>query len=49
MDLRYFIQKPITISKFADVLAIPSLDIELDNSPEQFLSIFQTSNWAKRK
>jgi hypothetical protein len=30
-DLRYFVQKPVTISKFADVLAIPSLNVELDD------------------
>jgi hypothetical protein len=41
MGLRYFIQKPITISKFANVLAIRSLDVELDNGPSNFYPYFR--------
>jgi hypothetical protein len=40
-DLRYFIQKPITISEFAKLLAIPSLDVELDDSPTNFYPYFR--------
>jgi hypothetical protein len=29
----YFIQRQITFSQFASVLAIPSLDVQLDDSP----------------
>ena len=29
----YFIQRQITFSEFANVLAIPSLEVELDDSP----------------
>jgi hypothetical protein len=29
----YFIQRQITFSQFADALAIPSLEVELDDSP----------------
>jgi hypothetical protein len=29
----YFIQRQITFSQFANVLAIPSLDVQLDDSP----------------
>lgn len=43
MNLRYFIRKPITISKFADVLAIPSLDVDLDDSPSNFYPFFRLS------
>jgi hypothetical protein len=39
--LRYFIQKHITISEFAKVLAIPSLDVELDDSPTNFYPYFR--------
>ena len=39
--LRYFIQKPITISKFANVLAIRSLDVEFDDSPTNFCPYFR--------
>ena len=39
--LRYFIQKPITISKFADVLAIRSFDVEFDDSPNNFYPCFR--------
>ncbi len=39
--LRYFIKKPITISAFAKLLAIPSLDVELDNSPTNFYPYFR--------
>jgi hypothetical protein len=40
-DLRYFIQKHITISEFAKLLAIPSLDVELDDSPTNFYPYFR--------
>ena len=39
--LRYFIQKHITISEFAKVLAIPSLDVELDDRPTNFYPYFR--------
>ena len=39
--LRYFIQKHITISEFAKLLAIPSLDVELDDSPTNFYPYFR--------
>ena len=39
--LRYFIQKPITISKFSNVLAMRSLDVELDDSPTNFYPYFR--------
>jgi hypothetical protein len=32
----YFIQRQITFSQFADVLAIPSLEVKLDASPSNF-------------
>jgi hypothetical protein len=32
----YFIQRQITFSEFANVLAIPSLEVELDASPSNF-------------
>jgi hypothetical protein len=41
--LRYFIENPITISQFAKVLAIPSLDVELDDSPTIFYPFFRLS------
>jgi len=39
--LRYFIPKHITISEFAKLLAIPSLDVELDDSPTNFYPYFR--------
>jgi hypothetical protein len=32
----YFVQRRITFSEFANVLAIPSLEVELDDSPTNF-------------
>jgi len=39
-DSTYFIRKPVTISKFTDVLAIPSLDVEPDDSPTNLYPYF---------
>jgi hypothetical protein len=39
--LRYFIQKHITISEFANILTIPSLKVELDDSPKNFYPFFR--------
>jgi hypothetical protein len=33
LQIVYFIQRRITFSEFANVLAIPSLEVELDDSP----------------
>jgi hypothetical protein len=41
--LRYFIKKHITISEFAKVLTIPSLDVELDDSPTNFYPYFRVT------